>query len=145
MGTIYKLKRVSFSMYDETDALKRMKDSDILAEQKKSSPGYGGVLSSAASGAIIGGTAGLAAGAMKGLGTKGARIASAGAKAAKYGKWGAVLGGVGMGVAAMNKRNKQAEETNFYNKRLKYAQRQAQRREKADWKSNMTQREGYSF
>lgn len=132
-------------MYDETDNLKRMKDSDILAEKKKQAPGYGGVVGSAVGGAAVAGTAGVAAGAIKGLGTRGSRLASAGAKAGKYGKLAAAGGALVMGGMALKKRNQQAEENNFYNKRLEYAQRQAQRREKKDWKSNMTQRDGYSY
>ena len=141
----YILKRKSFTKWDETDNLKRMKDADILAEQKKKQPGYGEVVQNSLGGAAIGG-AGLATmGAISGLGRKGARIATAGAKASKYGKLGAVAGAAILGSKALNNRNDQAQENNFYNRRLEYAQRQARRREKKDWKSNMTQRDGYSY
>ena len=141
----YRLKRKTFTKYDETDALKRMKDSDILAEQKRptgpSLSGVGNTLTSTAVGAATGATAlGLTKGVM-GYGTKGGIW-----KGLKSGgKWGALAGGaIGAGMA-LAKQNKQAENNSFYNKRLEYAQRQARRREKADWKSNMTQREGYSY
>ena len=55
----YILKRKSFTKWDDTDNLKRMKDSDILAEQKKKEPGYGGVVSGSLGGAAVGGTVGL--------------------------------------------------------------------------------------
>ena len=141
----YILKRKSFTKWDETDNLKRMKDSDILAEQKKKQPGYESVVSGSLGGATVGGVAGAAAGLASGLGKKGARVATAGARASKLGKLGAVGGALLMGGKALKDRNDQAQENNFYNKRLAYAQRQAIRREKKDWKSNMTQRDGYSY
>ena len=140
----YILKRKSFTKWDETDNLKRMKDSDILAEQKKKQPGYGGVVSGSLGGAIVGGTAGAGAGLISSLAKKGARSSMA-ANASKLGKLGAVGGALLMGGKALKERNDQAQENNFYNKRLAYAQRQAMRREKKDWKSNMTQRDGYSY
>ena len=65
--------------------------------------------------------------------------------AAKFGKAGAMIGGLTAGVMAYNKGSKQAKDNEFYNQRLEYAKRQALRRERADWKTNMTQREGYSY
>ena len=141
----YILKRKSFTKWDDTDNLKRMKDSDILAEQKKKQPGYENVVSGSLGGATVGGVAGAAAGLASSLGKKGARVATAGARASKLGKLGAVGGALLMGGKALKDRNDQAQENNFYNKRLAYAQRQAVRREKKDWKSNMTQRDGYSY
>lgn len=141
----YILKRKSFTKWDETDNLKRMKDSDILAEQKKKAPGYEGVVSGSLGGAAIGGVAGAAAGGLSGLTKSGARLATDGSKAAKLGKWGAVGGALLLGTKALKERNEQAQDNNFYNKRLAYAQKQAIRREKKDWKSNMTQRDGYSY
>ena len=140
----YILKRRSFTKWDETDNLKRMKDSDILAEQKKKQPGYGGVAQGSIGGAIVGGAAGAGAGLISGLAKKGARSSMA-TNASKLGKLGAVGGALLVGGKALKERNDQAQENNFYNKRLAYAQRQAVRREKKDWKSNMTQRDGYSY
>ena len=141
----YILKRKSFTKWDETDNLKRMKDSDILAEEKKKQPGYGSVMSGSVGGAAVGGIAGAVAGGLSGLGKKGARIATAGSRASNLGKLGAVGGARLIGGKALKDRNDQAQDNNFYNKRLAYAQRQAIRREKKDWKSNMTQRDGYSY
>ena len=141
----YILKRKSFTKWDDTDNLKRMKDSDILAEQKKKEPGYGGVVSGSLGGAAVGGIGAAAAGAISGLGKKGARVAAAGARASKLGKLGAVGGALLIGGKALKDRESQAQDNKFYNKRLAYAQKQAIRREKKDWKSNMTQRDGYSY
>ena len=141
----YILKRKSFTKWDDTDNLKRMKDSDILAEEKKKQPGYGSVMSGSLGGAAVGGIGAATAGAISGLGKKGARIATAGSRASKLGKLGAVGGALLIGGKALKDRNDQAQDNNFYNKRLAYAQRQAVRREKKDWKSNMTQRDGYSY
>ena len=58
---------------------------------------------------------------------------------------GAMAGGALGGAAGTFKTAKEANANRFYNRRLDYAQRQAIRREKKDWKSNMTQREGYSY
>ena len=136
----YILKRKTYSVYDETDNLKRMKDSDILAEKKKEAPGMGDVAGKALGGAVLGGTVGGVAGLASGIG-KGAAMKNMG----KYGKLGAIGGAALLGGLALKNRNENAKETNFYNKRLEYAQRQALRREKKDWKSNMTQRDGYSY
>lgn len=138
------LKRRSYSIYDETDSLKKMKDSDLLAEGKKSNPGYGQVAQAAATGAVAGGSALAVAGGLKNaLGGGGFSGAWKGIK--KGGSIGALVGGTVAGVMAAHKRNKQSEDVNFYNKRLDYAQKQAKRREKIDWKNNMTLREGYSY
>lgn len=143
MGT-YRLQRKIFTQYDDTDNLKRMKDSDILAEKKKG-PSTGAVNYAAAglgaglAGATIGGAVGFARG--KGHIFKKSRWAKVG----KVGKAGLLVGaGIGLaGVAA--KRSKERAANTFYNDRLEYAQRQAKRRERADWKANMTQRDGYSY
>jgi hypothetical protein len=44
-----------------------------------------------------------------------------------------------------SKRSQEKAENSWYNDRLEYAQRQARRREKKDWKANMTERDGYSY
>lgn len=139
---IFILKRKTFTQYDETDRLKEMRDSDILAEKKKKAPGYGSVANAAAGGAIVGGTVGVVTGGAKGLFKKGGSMMKT---AGKYGKVGAIGAGLAAGYVALNKRNKAAKENQFYNDRLEYAQKQAARREKKDWKTNMTQREGYTY
>lgn len=133
--------RKLYTKYDDTDNLKRMKDSDILAEKKKQAPGYGSVATGAIGGAALGGAVGLVGGAF----TKRKPGTTFLGRMGKAGKTGAILGGLVAGGMALRNRNKQAEENEWYNKRLAYAQRQARRREKLDWKTNMTQRDGYSY
>ena len=130
----YIFKRKTYSRYDETDNLKRMKDSDILAEEEVKSPGYRGVIRDATLGVIGGAALGGAIGAIRKGGTlkRGATT-------------GAILGGLAMGAAGMKKKNKDEEDREFYNRRLRYAQRHARRRERVDWVSNMTKRDGYSY
>ena len=145
----YILKRKVFTKWDETDNLKRMKDSDILAEQKRptgpTASGIGNTLATTAAGTAIGATALGAAKGLSGAFGKAGSMGNALKGLKSGGKWGALAGGVIAGTMALSKQNKQADDNRFYNKRLEYAQRQAKRREKADWKSNMTQREGYSY
>lgn len=138
--TTYRLKR--FTQWDETDRLKAMKDSDILAEKKRNSTGntvnnmVTGAVTGTVGGALLGGAGGLITGnKLKG------KIGAAGRLGKTAAIGGAVLG-AGMGYL---KNRKEAKENRFYNQRLEYAQRQAIRREKKDWKTNMTQREGYSY
>lgn len=135
------IKRKLFTKYDDTDNLKRMKDSDILAEKPKQAPGYGSVVGAALGGAALGGTVGSVAGAF-GKNKAGRSLLG---RMGKGGKTGLVVGGLLAGGMALRNRNKQAENNEWYNKRLNYAQRQARRREKQDWKTNMTQRDGYSY
>lgn len=135
------IKRKLFTKYDDTDNLKRMKDSDILAEKPKQAPGYGSVARAALGGAALGGTVGSVAGAF-GKNKAGRSLLG---RMGKGGKTGLVVGGLLAGGMALRNRNKQAENNEWYNKRLNYAQRQARRREKQDWKTNMTQRDGYSY
>ena len=165
----------SFTKWDETDQLKGMKDSDILAEQKRptSSLSLGKSIAGAGAGMVAGrvigkklgstGTgalAGAAIGGMAGMDKQtrektaiGAGIGAAaglGLKVLTKGRFGglktgAMLGGtlgVASGVASGHKQNKENE---FFNDRLEYAQRKAMKREKADWKNNMNNREGYTY
>lgn len=134
------IKRKLFTKYDDTDNLKRMKDSDILAEKPKQAPGYGNVAGAALGGAAVGGTVGALGGAFRKNTGK-----SLLGRMGKGGKTGMIIGGVLSGGMALHNRNKQASENEWYNNRLNYAQRQARRREKKDWKTNMTQRDGYSY
>ncbi len=132
----------SFTKYDDTDNLKRMKDSDILAEKEKEVPSYSSsVLPKAAAGAAIGAV---------GLGA--ANSLRKGFKTGEWGKGlkrgaigGALIGATLLGASAAKKRSQERKDAEFYNDRLQYAQTQAKRREKIDWRQNMTQREGYSF
>ena len=135
---VIKLLRKNFTKFDSTDRLKEMKDSDILAERKKKAPGYGQALGAAAGGVAVGG----GIGAKKGFLNKAAG-ALKGAKG--MGKTGMLIGGAIAGGVALHHRSKQARDNQFYNDRLEYAQRQAQRRERKDWKQNMTQRDGYTY
>lgn len=124
-----------FTQWDETDRLKQMKDSDILAEKKKKNPSrFGGAIKGTGIGGAIGATAGTLLGMRKGW--KGMAVGAA---------VGSGVGGtLGAGVG-ISSGSKQRKENQFYNDRLKYAQRQAIRRERKDWKQNMTQREGYTY
>lgn len=135
------IKRKLFTKYDDTDNLKRMKDSDILAEKPKQAPGYGSVAAGALGGAALGGTLG----AVSGMFAKRKAGQSMLGKMGSRGKTGLIVGGLLAGGMALRNRSKKAEENEWYNKRLNYAQRQAKRREKQDWKTNMTQRDGYSY
>ena len=136
------LRKKLFTMYDDTDSLKRMKDSDILAQKKKKAPGIGSTITATATGAAAGLGLGSVIGGAKGLAKTGPGLLKG---ATSGGKYGALVGGVTAGLYALNQRNKQAKENQFYNNRLEYAQRQAKRREKIDWRNNMTQREGYTY
>lgn len=135
--------RKNFTMYDDTDNLKRMKDSDILAEKKRDpSVTRGMVVGSAATGAA----AGAAVGGITGLFTKNKVPGSSRFSSMRRGAGkGALLTGAVMGGIALYNRNKSKKENQFYNNRLEYAKRQALRRERKDWKQNMTGREGYSY
>lgn len=155
----YEYAQREFTRWDDTDNLKRAKDSDILAEEKKRGPGIGGPLTSAAQGAVIGvGAGAVTGGILKGIGNRKAITSTVKSGVANpaltrsllrgikhTGIAGAVIGTtIGLGKGLKKYREKK-QDVNFYNKRLGYAQRQALRRERADWKQNMTQREGYSY
>lgn len=153
MATIYKLRRKNFTLYDETDSLKRMKDSDILAQTKRKTSDPKAAMRSAGYGALTGmgigagiGTAlgGLATGSLGKRATT-SIISGMGRGLGTGLKWGG-FAGMGIGVYNHIRKNKdQYNENRQYNQRLEYAQRQAKRRERADWKINMTQRDGYSY
>ena len=136
---IYRLRRKLFTKYDDTDNLKKAKDSDILAERKKKPTTDANAIATGALGAAgVGLAAGGGYGLIKG---KGARLNAA----KKFGTRGAIIGAGIATAALLHKRGREKKENQFYNRRLEYAQRQAMRREKADWKANMTQRDGYSY
>ena len=138
----YKLKRKFYTVWDETDNLKRMKDSDILAQKERRTNNYGSIATGAAMGAAAGIGAGAVVGGTKALFTPGKRFF----RGVKGGaKTGLVLGGLAAGGLVWHKGRKKAEENEFYNNRLRYAKQHALRRERKDWVSNMTQRDGYSY
>ena len=137
--TVYRLSRKIFTQWDDTDNLKRMKDADILAAQKRPTANYGamangaitGTLGGAAIGSVLGGFSRTGGGIGKGMSIGGKR--------------GAILGAsIGAGINYLKGRQA-AKENNFYNSRLDYAKRQASRRERKDWVNNMTNRDGYSY
>ena len=132
------LRQKFYTQYDESDSLKRMKDSDILAEKKKKQ-GYSSTATSALGGAALGAGAGtIAAQILKKKGKYGGKIGKAAGLAA--------AGGAALGAGAeLIAKSKKRKENREYNDRLKYAQTQAKRREGADWKSNNTSREGYTY
>jgi len=149
----YEYAQKEFTKWDETDNLKRAKDSDILAEEEKKKPGVGGIVSAGVAGGVTGAAAGAGAHVTSKIIRKHGKgeaknIAS---KIAKRGGKKNVLLAAGLGAAtlaagATNKRHKEVEEVNHYNKRLRYAKRQALRREGKDWRNNMTNgREEYSY
>lgn len=145
---IYRLKRKVFTKYDDSDNLKRMKDSDILAETpKKPELSRTGVAAATGAGALAGGAIGATAGLFKKLpkNVKNPNPPTRWGAIKRGGKAGVIVGGGIALAAAATKRSKQKSENDWYNNRLEYAQRQARRREKADWKANMTQRDGYSY
>lgn len=135
------LRTKQFTKWDETDHLKAMKDSDILAEKKRDTTSAGSMIRSGLAGASIGagiGAAGAGVGKVLGFAKKPARLGRAAAVGA------AVGAGIGA-TASWLKNRKKNNENRFYNQRLAYAQRQALRRERKDWKVGMTQRDGYSY
>ncbi len=136
-------KQKSYTRYDDSDILKQTKDSDILAEKKRSNTGsYLGALGTAATGAAAGATIGGAIGAFRGL-RRGGKGFIGGMKTG--GAKGALALGAISGVAALAAGRKQRDDNRFYNKRLAYAQQQARRREQRDWKNNMTNRVSYTY
>lgn len=141
---IFLLKRKTFTRWDDTDNLKRMKDSDILAEKRRRVHDYGKIARDTAVGAAAGLVSGAALGTIAGAGgnTWLQQRANGLVKGARYG---ATIGtGIGLSRAIINDQ-KNADDAVFFNRRLAYAQRQARRRERRDWKTNMTQRDGYSY
>ena len=134
--------KIFYSRYDMTDNLKRMKDSDILAEKERHTESKIPAVTKTAAAATAGGLALGTLGAARGLFKKGGSMAK-GFK--RGGIAGAIIGGGIVGTKALNDYSKEKEQNEFYNNRLRYAQTQARRREIKDWKTNMTQRDGYSF
>lgn len=122
--------------YDRSDRIKQLRDSDILAEKKRSNLGtyvksgkraaVGGALGSA-----IGAGVGFAKGGLRGV-VRGAKIGAG---------TGAVLGG----AAGLASTHNEREQNRFVNRRLAEAKYQARRREARDWKNNTVNRDGYTY
>jgi len=143
----YKLKRKLYTIWDETDNLKRMKDSDILAEKERPTTNYGNIALGAGAGAAAGVGAGAVIGGVRGMvsPSKGKFFRRIGRGIKGGAGKGLVIGGAIAGTLAYRKGRKQAKENAMYNERLRYAKHQARRRERKDWVTNMTQRDGYSY
>ena len=125
--------------YDRSDNFKRMNDADILAEKKRSNArSYINSAKAGGLGAVIG--SGLGAGLGLAVGRKG----NYGRTVKKLAGAGAALGALASGGGKLAATHKEREENRFVNRRLKYAQTQAKRREGRDWVSN-NHREGYSY
>lgn len=58
---------------------------------------------------------------------------------------GAILGGSTGGLGTLASGRDERNLNRQYNKRLGQAQKQSLRREAADWKNNITNREGYTY
>lgn len=131
----------TFSKYDSTDRIKKMKDSDILAEDYKKTPGVSvkEVSRDLISGAVIGALAGkineLSGNKIKGLGTDWRESARKGILAA----------GAYDLAKDIYRKHRDGEKVEFYNKRLREAKKNAKRREESDWKNNTLNREGYTY
>ena len=122
--------------YDRTDSIKAEKDSDILAEKKRSnSKTYVDSAKAGVAGGIVGSAVGAIAG---GYSTKSWRETKEGAKI------GATRGASLSGAGKLAATHKEREENRWVNRRLAEAKRQAKRREAKDWKNNTTNRESYS-
>jgi hypothetical protein len=142
----YKIKRKLYTVWDETDNLKRMKDSDILAEKEKPTTRYGDIAMNTVGGALAGAGVGTLIGGGRHLFNFGQGYWNRLGNSIKKGsKRGLIAGALLAGGYTWKMGRKQAKENSFYNDRLKYAKMQALRRERQDWRTNMTQRDGYSY
>lgn len=122
--------------WDRTDRLKQMKDSDVLAEKKRSNTrSYLGAAKAGGVGALVG--AGI--GAATSIATRGKF------KMGNAAKTGALVGGLALGGGKLAATHGEREENRFVNRRLGEAKRQAIRRESKDWKNNTVNREGYTY
>jgi hypothetical protein len=123
-----------YTRWDMTDQYKGMKDSDILAEKKKSNAGtYINSGKLGVIGAGVGALGGAVLGRRLGVGTKAAA------------KAGAAIGGT-LGVAGgLAATHNEREDNRFANKRLHEMKYQAKRREIKDWRNQTNNREGYTY
>lgn len=134
------IKRKLYSKYDETDEIKRMKDSDILdAKPKKvnKEEQFKRILRKIGHKAAVGTAIGA------GLSLLGKNRSWD--KTLRNMKWGAGIGAIYGSIQSHGQNKQERDDSDFYNDRLEYAQKHARRRERSDWRNNMTQREGYSY
>lgn len=131
-----------YTKWDQTDQLKQMKDSDILAEKKKSNASMN---RKGMANTLLGGAIGTVGGALLGKKVMGGGKFLGKVGAVGGGLLGGALGSTIAGAGTYAAQSKKRSENEFYNDRLEYAKRQAVRREKKDWKNNMTNREGYTY
>lgn len=120
--------------YDRTDNIKKLKDSDILAEKKRSNARS---YVNAGKAGVLGSALGAGAGAVAALATRG--------NVRKAALAGGAIGGALAGGGKLLATHGEREENRFVNRRLGEAKRQALRRESRDWKTNTTSREGYTY
>lgn len=152
---IFTLKRKTFARhtdyvdtyrdYDETDELKRMRDSDILdAQYKQPETSYRKIIGDGIGGALLGTTAGFVLDRINNSknGGKFFDMSTMNKTGMKNAALLGTVGGLGLGI---HKRRREARKHDFYNTRLRYAKARARRREKADFDANMNKRDGYSY
>ena len=131
----------TFSKYDETDRIKRMKDSDILAEDYKKTPGVStkevsrDLLAGAILGAVVGKVNKLS----------GNKLNLSSTDWRDSAKKGILAAGAYDVLKDMYRKHKDGDKVEFYNKRLKQAKKNAKRREESDWLNNTLNREGYTY
>jgi hypothetical protein len=121
--------------YDRFNSMRNMSDADILAEKKRKNPVGAGEMATTT---LAGGAIGAAFGGAKNAFSKDGKIGR-GAK-----RWG-IAGAIGAGVYSAGKHINAQKEVNEYNDRLDHAQRQAGRRERADWYRNQLGRANYTY
>ena len=131
----------TFSKYDETDRIKKMKDSDILAEEYQKTPGVSlkEVTKDLTTGAVVGGIVGK----INELSGNRLRLGSTDWKDSA--RNGAIIAGLYDILKDTYRKHKYGDDVDFYNKRLRQAKRNAKRREKSDWLNNTLNREGYTY
>jgi hypothetical protein len=127
-----------FTKWDMTDQYKGMKDSDILAEKKRSNVG---TYVKAGKAGVIG--TGIGAGVGAGLGAVlGRKIGMNTKKAAGVG---AAIGGTLGVTGGLAATHEERANNRFANKRLNEMKYQAKRRDIKDWRNQTNSREGYTY
>jgi len=132
----------NFTKYDDSDEIKRLSDSDILAAKKKSNlssyvKAARDLITSGAIGAVSGTALTMILSKKLGISVK---------EAAKVGALVGSTSGAAIGTVRSLKKSEEERESNRrYNKRLDEAKYQADRREKKDWQNQLTGRDNYSY